>query len=347
MPVFRATESRQSRGIVLFPAILRDCTQWFRPGGGPRREAPVRRESFLPVPRLGRNMRVSWNGSLSFGLVSIPVGLAPATKPAARQSDVSFRLLHRECLTPIKQKRWCPTHDRELAPDEIVKGWEVAKGQFVLVEEARARGARAPRRLAHDRHRAVRPARRRRPDLDGPHVLPRAGRGAGAAPPVQAAARGDGGGGRRGRGPARPLRSRVALSRPRPRQGPRARDPLPRRGRLLAGRDRRGDGGDAGQEGRARPRAADRRGPPGAVRAGGARRAGTAATCASCSRRSSAARRSPRPSRSREPAPAVDLIEALKASVAAAKASSPRPKKAAAKPKAAAEKRPARKAARK
>jgi DNA end-binding protein Ku len=81
-------------------------------------------------------MRVTWNGSLSFGLVSIPVGLAPATKPAARQSDVSFRMLHRECLTPIKQKRWCPVHDRELAPDEIVKGWEVAKGQFVIVEEA-------------------------------------------------------------------------------------------------------------------------------------------------------------------------------------------------------------------
>jgi DNA end-binding protein Ku len=81
-------------------------------------------------------MRVTWNGSLSFGLVSIPVGLAPATKPAARQSDVSFRMLHRECLTPIKQKRWCPKHDREIGPDEIVKGWEVAKGQFVVVEEA-------------------------------------------------------------------------------------------------------------------------------------------------------------------------------------------------------------------
>jgi DNA end-binding protein Ku len=81
-------------------------------------------------------MRVSWNGSLSFGLVSIPVGLAPATKPAARQSDVSFRLLHRECLTPIKQKRWCPKHDREVPPDELVKGWEIAKGQFVVVEEA-------------------------------------------------------------------------------------------------------------------------------------------------------------------------------------------------------------------
>jgi DNA end-binding protein Ku len=81
-------------------------------------------------------VRTTWNGSLSFGLVSIPVGLAPATKPAARQSDVSFRLLHRECLTPIKQKRWCPTHDREVGPDELVKGWEVAKGQYLVVEEA-------------------------------------------------------------------------------------------------------------------------------------------------------------------------------------------------------------------
>jgi DNA end-binding protein Ku len=81
-------------------------------------------------------MRTSWNGSLSFGLVSIPVGLAPATKPAARQSDVSFRLLHRECATPIKQKRWCPTHDREVTQDEIVRGFEVTKGQFVVVEDA-------------------------------------------------------------------------------------------------------------------------------------------------------------------------------------------------------------------
>jgi DNA end-binding protein Ku len=81
-------------------------------------------------------MRTSWNGSLSFGLVSIPVGLAPATKPAARQSDVSFRLLHRECQTPIKQKRWCPTHDREVTQDEIVRGFEFAKGQFLIVEDA-------------------------------------------------------------------------------------------------------------------------------------------------------------------------------------------------------------------
>ena len=81
-------------------------------------------------------MRTSWNGNISFGLVNIPVGLAAATKPAARQSDVSFRLLHRECATPIKQKRWCPVHERDVESDELVRGWEIAKGQFVIVEDA-------------------------------------------------------------------------------------------------------------------------------------------------------------------------------------------------------------------
>jgi DNA end-binding protein Ku len=80
-------------------------------------------------------MRTTWNGSISFGLVNIPVGLSPATAPSARQSDVQFRMLHRECLNPIKQKRWCPFHDVEVGPDEIVRGWEVAKGQFVPVED--------------------------------------------------------------------------------------------------------------------------------------------------------------------------------------------------------------------
>src|SRR5262245_53259371 len=80
-------------------------------------------------------MRTTWNGSISFGLVSIPVGLAPATAPAARQSDVQFRMLHRECLTPIKQKRWCPVHDIEVTADDLVRGWEITKGQFIPIED--------------------------------------------------------------------------------------------------------------------------------------------------------------------------------------------------------------------
>jgi len=77
-------------------------------------------------------MRTIWNGSISFGLVNIPVGLALATQ----RNDISFRTLHRECGTPIKQKRWCPLHERDVEADELVKGWEFAKGQFVFVEDA-------------------------------------------------------------------------------------------------------------------------------------------------------------------------------------------------------------------
>ena len=77
-------------------------------------------------------MRTIWNGSVSFGLVNIPVGLSVATQ----RSDVAFRTLHRECGTPIKQKRWCPTHDREVPSDELVKGWEFSKGQYVIVDES-------------------------------------------------------------------------------------------------------------------------------------------------------------------------------------------------------------------
>src|SRR6266567_973583 len=77
-------------------------------------------------------MRTIWNGSISFGLVNIPIGLALATQ----RNDVAFRTLHRECGTPIKQKRWCPFHEREVEPEELVKGWEVAKGEFVIVEES-------------------------------------------------------------------------------------------------------------------------------------------------------------------------------------------------------------------
>ncbi|MGH3048319.1 MAG: Ku protein [Gaiellaceae bacterium] len=77
-------------------------------------------------------MRTIWNGSLNFGLVNIPIGLAVAQQ----RKDVAFRTLHRECGTPIKQKRWCPHHERDVEAEELVKGWEFSKGQFVLVEDS-------------------------------------------------------------------------------------------------------------------------------------------------------------------------------------------------------------------
>jgi|SRR5579884_458556 len=97
-------------------------------------------------------MRTIWNGSISFGLVNIPIGLAVATQ----RNDVSFRTLHRECGTPIKQKRWCPVHERDVEADELVKGWEFAKGQYVLVEESDLEAVALQRSQAIDILRFVR-----------------------------------------------------------------------------------------------------------------------------------------------------------------------------------------------
>jgi DNA end-binding protein Ku len=76
-------------------------------------------------------MRTIWNGSINFGLVNIPIGLSVAQQ----RKDIAFRTLHRECGTPIKQKRWCPFHERDVEADELVKGWEFVKGQFVVIED--------------------------------------------------------------------------------------------------------------------------------------------------------------------------------------------------------------------
>ena len=76
-------------------------------------------------------MRASWKGTISFGLVSIPVKVYAAQ----RDRSVSFTLLHKECLTPIKYKKWCPKCNREVSSDEIVKGYEIAKGEYVVLTD--------------------------------------------------------------------------------------------------------------------------------------------------------------------------------------------------------------------
>jgi DNA end-binding protein Ku len=77
-------------------------------------------------------MRAIWNGFISFGLVTIPVSVGLAQQ----RSDVSFRTLSRANLQPVKQKRWDPARDVEVGPDDTVKGWEVSKGRYLPVEEA-------------------------------------------------------------------------------------------------------------------------------------------------------------------------------------------------------------------
>lgn len=76
-------------------------------------------------------MRAIWKGFISFGLVTIPVGIGIAQQ----RKEVSFRNLSRESLVPVKQKRWDPVRDVEVGPDELIKGYEVSKGRFVTVED--------------------------------------------------------------------------------------------------------------------------------------------------------------------------------------------------------------------
>ena len=75
--------------------------------------------------------RAIWSGPISFGLVNIPITLHPAT----RSKSVSFRLLHAEDHTPVNFVKVCPADNKTLSQDEIVKGYEFEKGRFVVLEE--------------------------------------------------------------------------------------------------------------------------------------------------------------------------------------------------------------------
>jgi DNA end-binding protein Ku len=76
--------------------------------------------------------RPTWKGYLKVSLVNVPVRVFPATDSAA---TVSFNQLHAECQTRIQQKKWCPKCEREVANTELVKGYEFEKGRYVVLTE--------------------------------------------------------------------------------------------------------------------------------------------------------------------------------------------------------------------
>src|SRR5688572_3868087 len=76
-------------------------------------------------------MRAIWKGSISFGLVNIPIGLYPAT----RREELSFRQLRKSDLSPINYKRVAEVDQKEVPWEEIVKGYEYEKGQFIVVTD--------------------------------------------------------------------------------------------------------------------------------------------------------------------------------------------------------------------
>src|SRR5205809_1970104 len=75
--------------------------------------------------------RAIWKGSISFGLVNIPIALYPAT----RREELKFRLLRKSDLSPVNYKRVAEKDGREVSWDQIVKGYEYEKGKYVVLKD--------------------------------------------------------------------------------------------------------------------------------------------------------------------------------------------------------------------
>lgn len=77
------------------------------------------------------HMHTIWKGSISFGLVNIPIKLHSATE----DKDIKLRTLHKKCHSPIKYEKTCPVCDEEVKQEEIVRAYEYTKGKFVILED--------------------------------------------------------------------------------------------------------------------------------------------------------------------------------------------------------------------
>lgn len=72
-----------------------------------------------------------WKGFVSFGLVSFPVRL----QVAAREKSIQFHLLHKKDMSRVKEVYFCQAEDKPLKRDDLVRGFEVSKGEYVVVEQ--------------------------------------------------------------------------------------------------------------------------------------------------------------------------------------------------------------------
>jgi DNA end-binding protein Ku len=72
-----------------------------------------------------------WTGAISFGLLSVPIRLYPAARP----ERIRLHQLHKECHTRLRQPLYCPKHRRLVERSEVVKGYEYAKGEYIVIED--------------------------------------------------------------------------------------------------------------------------------------------------------------------------------------------------------------------
>jgi DNA end-binding protein Ku len=82
-----------------------------------------------------------WKGAITFGLVTVPVSLYSATE---RQAEIRFRLLHKKDASPIDYRRYCSAENVQVDWNDIVKGYEYEKGQFVVLTDADFEKAKIP-----------------------------------------------------------------------------------------------------------------------------------------------------------------------------------------------------------
>ena len=75
--------------------------------------------------------RAMWKGAIQFGLVTIPVKLYLATE----SKGISFNMLHKEDLSRIQMKVWCPVEDKAISRGDTVKGYEYAPGEYVVITD--------------------------------------------------------------------------------------------------------------------------------------------------------------------------------------------------------------------
>jgi DNA end-binding protein Ku len=85
--------------------------------------------------------RSIWNGTISFGLVNVPIKLFTATE----SRTVSFREVHQRDGAKIEHRRICPKEEKEVPYDEVVKGFEVAEGEYVVLEKDEIKAAAGDR----------------------------------------------------------------------------------------------------------------------------------------------------------------------------------------------------------
>src|ERR1041385_3961473 len=76
-------------------------------------------------------MRAIWKGNISFALVSIPISLFSAT----RRNELSFHYLHKNDMSSVSYKRFCNTENVEVPWDEITRGYEYEKGQYIEITD--------------------------------------------------------------------------------------------------------------------------------------------------------------------------------------------------------------------